>query len=183
MNLPDIMDRAFAATTKVVRDVDPGQLGAPTPCTEWDVRTLLNHLLLVAEALESAGRGEPVPDEHWAGTATSDFGVRAQAATTAWAVPAAWDRPVRMGAMPMPAPLAVSMLVSDVVIHGWDLARATGQHFGCDDDVAEMALGFLTGMGDQGRAMGIFAAEVEVGEDASVLDRVVALSGRRPADT
>nr|WP_221373989.1 TIGR03086 family metal-binding protein [Actinoplanes polyasparticus] len=183
MDLPDIMDRAFAATTKVTRNVDPGQLGAPTPCREWDVRTLTNHLLLVAEAIELAGRGEPVPDDHWAGTGAGPFEARAAAATAAWATAGVWDRPVRMGAMPMPAPMAVSMLVSDVVIHGWDLARATGQEFGCDDDVAMVTLDFLTGMGEQGRAMGIFAAEVKAGEGASVLDRAIALSGRRPDDT
>ncbi|WP_250030915.1 TIGR03086 family metal-binding protein [Paractinoplanes maris] len=179
----DIMTRAFDSTVAVLDKVDPGSLDAPTPCQDWDVRALTNHLLLVAAALELAGRGEPIPDDHWAAEDAGTFRAHAAAATALWAADEAWNRPVRMASMPMPAPMAVSMLVSDVVIHGWDLARATGQEFRCDDDVAEAALAFVTGMGEQGRAMGIYAAEVPVAADASALERALALSGRRPGDT
>ncbi|MBM2614363.1 TIGR03086 family protein [Actinoplanes sp. LDG1-06] len=176
MELHDILDRALTSSAEVVRSVTPEQADLPTPCREWDVRTLTNHLLLVVDALALAGRGEPVPDEHWTGTGSGSFDVAA-----AWKDPGAWERTVRMGAMPMPAEMAVSMLLSDVVIHGWDLARATGQTFPADDEAAAVALRFLTTMGDQGRAMGIFDAAVPVAADAPAFDRALALSGRDPS--
>ncbi|MBU2664674.1 TIGR03086 family protein [Actinoplanes bogorensis] len=217
MELHDIMVRALAATSTVVQRVGAGQLDRPTPCREWDVRALTNHLLLVVEALELAGHGAPIPDTHWTSTAAAAVPVSArpesalpssalpssafpdsarvfQGAASAWDAPEAWTRPVPMGGMPMPADMAVAMLVSDVVIHGWDLARATGSpsagsspagspasSFAVDDDVAAMTLRFMTTMSEQGRAMGIFAAAVPAAGDASDLDRALALSGRDPS--
>ncbi|MBL7259640.1 TIGR03086 family metal-binding protein [Paractinoplanes lichenicola] len=224
MELHDIMVRALASSAAVVRDVTRAQSGLPTPCAEWDVRALSNHLLLVVEALELAGRGEPITDEHWSRDAARlpeaavsarssnaaadarlpDAAISARSsnaatdarlfdtvdadarsfgvsATDAWKAPEVWQRPVVMGGMPMPAEMAVAMLVSDVVIHGWDLARATGQELHVDDDVAATTLRFMTAMGDQGRAMGIFAQPVAVPGHASMLDRALALSGRDPS--
>jgi uncharacterized protein (TIGR03086 family) len=73
------------------------------------------------------------------------------------------------------------MLGADLVLHGWDLARATGQRFTCAPEVAEQTRVFLAGFAGQGRAMGLFAAPVPVGADASPLARALALSGRDPA--
>src|SRR5215207_4347835 len=124
MQLHAILENAVTEAAAVVRGVGPDQLEAPTPCREWDVRALTNHLRLVTGALTLAGRGEPVPDQHWSGSAPAD-GFDGEAAIAAWARPAAWAGTVRLGAMAMPAPMVASMLVSDLVIHGWDLARAT----------------------------------------------------------
>lgn len=178
MERHDIMVRALASTAAVVRDLTPQQAGLPTPCGDWDVRSLSRHLFLVAEALRLAGRGEPVPGEHWTATPAGSFD---EAAADAWKAPEAWERPVRMGDMPMPAGTAAAMLVSDVVIHGWDLARATGRPFRVDDDVAAATLEFVTAMGEQGRTMGAFGPAVHVPDGAPVLDRALALSGRDPS--
>ena len=62
-----------------------------------------------------------------------------------------------------------------LVIHGWDLARATGQPFRCDAATAEVTRQFLTETGEQGRAMGIYAAAVPVDASASALDQALAL--------
>ena len=180
-----MIERAFDETGAVVGGVKPEQLGAPTPCAEWDVRALLNHLLLVAGALARAGRQQPVPDEHWAADVVSDdwagaFDEHARAATAAWAEPAPWAGPARLGGSPMPAEMAVAMLTADLAVHGWDLARATGQDYRCDDEVAAATYDFLRGMAEQGRAMGIFAAEVTVRDDEPVFVRALALSGRDP---
>ncbi|MBB4692162.1 TIGR03086 family metal-binding protein [Paractinoplanes abujensis] len=177
MKLHDIMVRALTTSAAVVRDVTPEQAGLSTPCHEWDVRALTHHLLLVVEALEMAGHGEPIADEHWVSPSARSFDV---GAADAWQGPEPWQRPVRMGGTPMPADMAVAMLVSDVAIHGWDLARATGQEYRVDDGVAATTLRFVTTMGEQGRAMGIFAQPVTVPGDVSTFDRALALSGRNP---
>jgi uncharacterized protein (TIGR03086 family) len=72
------------------------------------------------------------------------------------------------------------MLASDLVIHGWDLARATGQDYRPDDGAAAMAQQFVDQTGEQGRQMGIFAAARPAGDDATPLDHALAGSGRDP---
>jgi uncharacterized protein (TIGR03086 family) len=78
------------------------------------------------------------------------------------------------------APVIAAMLASDVVVHGWDLARATGQEYRCDPAAAEVAHRFVAETGEQGRQMGIFGAPVPVAADAPALDRALGLSGRDP---
>ncbi|MGN9911581.1 TIGR03086 family metal-binding protein [Phytohabitans sp. LJ34] len=167
----DALEKAITETSAVLRGVEPDQLGLPTPCRDWDVRTLANHLLQVATALGLAGRGEPIPDGVWGRELIADgwadrFGSLAVPATTSdWA-----------GA----APVIAAMLASDVVLHGWDLARATGQEYRCDPAAAEVAHRFVAETGEQGRRMGIYAEPVPVAADAPVLDRALGLSGRDP---
>jgi uncharacterized protein (TIGR03086 family) len=165
-----------AATQDVVRGTEPDRLGDPTPCAEWDVRHLIGHVFQVVTAVGIAARGEPVPAGLWSQTLTgADFGAAAKA----------WDPPptamIDMGGMPMPAPTVRAMLGADLVLHGWDLARATGQQLACPAEAAEQTCHFLAGFAGQGHAMGLFAAPVPVGADASPLVRALALSGRDPA--
>jgi uncharacterized protein (TIGR03086 family) len=76
--------------------------------------------------------------------------------------------------------MAAAMFVSDVAIHGWDLARATGQSYRCDPDVAESTYRFVVDMAEQGRQMGIYAAPVPVADGAPAFERALARSGRDP---
>jgi uncharacterized protein (TIGR03086 family) len=185
MRLNLLVARAATETANVIQGVKPDQFGAPTPCRDWDVRTLANHLLQVIRALSLAGRGEAVPSELWESDLMSDewagrFDDEARQAVTAWADPAAFEGTIELGSAEMPATLVATMLASDLVIHGWDLARATGQEYRCDGDTAELARQFVADTGDQGRAMGIFAEPVPVATGASTLDQVLGLSGRDP---
>jgi uncharacterized protein (TIGR03086 family) len=157
----------------LIRAVPPGLAGAPTPCRDWDVRTLVNHLFQVGAAIELAGRGEPVPADHWR---RSLYGFDFAALT-----PADPPETVSMGGTPMPGAVVADMLAADLVLHGWDLARATGQPFSCPPELAERALGFVDRMGGPARGMGLFAEPVPVPADAPALTRAVGLSGRDPA--
>jgi uncharacterized protein (TIGR03086 family) len=170
-------------TLTVVRGVRPDHLEMPTPCRDWDVRTLANHLLHVVEGLRLAGLGEAVPDDLWARDAMSPdwadrFAATADAAVAAWSAPAAWQRTVAMSGSAVPATVLASMFGSDLVLHGWDLARSTGQDL--PGSGAELTLRFLLETGDQGRAMGLYADPVPVADTAPALTRAVALSGRDP---
>lgn len=185
MQTPDLVAAATTQTANTVRGVRPDQLDAATPCRDWDVRTLLDHLLQVVSALNLAGRREDVPDDlwgrdlmsaHWAAA----FDEEARQAVGGWAVPAAADGTITMGSTQMPATFVAIMLAGDLVIHGWDLSRATDQQYHCDDEVAEATRAFVADTGDQGRAMGIYGDPVPVPGDASALDRALGLSGREP---
>ena len=76
--------------------------------------------------------------------------------------------------------MVATMLVSDLVIHGWDLATATGQQFQCNTDLADATLGFVAATADQGRGMGLYGDAWPVGGQSSSLDRALAVSGRDP---
>jgi len=185
MPLHTVIDSAADATARVLRGVKPDRLDAPTPCAEWDVRALTNHLLQVVSALHLAGRDAAVPGDLWARDLMTErgpeaFETTAGAAADAWRRPEVEERTVRFGEMPMPAPMVAAMLVSDLAIHGWDLARATGQEYVCADDVADVTLRFLVDGAEQGRQMGIYAAARPVDADASPFERALALSGRAP---
>lgn len=183
MQLHTVLVRAFADTAAVVRGVTPEQLGAATPCADWDVRALTNHVLQVGYALRLAGRRAPFPDDLWtrdligADGPSDRFDDDRRDALEAWSEPAAWEGKVDLG-VPMTAPEAVTMLVSDLAIHGWDLARATGRDYRCDNAVAAVTRDFLAATGEQGRQMGIFAAALPVPAGASAFEEALALSGR-----
>src|SRR6266540_734131 len=118
-------------TANVVRGVKPDQLDAPTPCRDWDVGTLTNHLLQVVTALDLAGRGQPVPSDLWERDLPRDDG-GARFEETARGAVAAWEtspETVRIGSAEMPAGFAATMFATDLVIHGWVSAVATRDGF------------------------------------------------------
>jgi uncharacterized protein (TIGR03086 family) len=174
------IDATVEMAAGLIRGTKPDQLDDPTPCRDWDVRALTNHLLQVLAALELAGRGDEVPGDLWSRELVGGPD-RFAGAASPWADPAAFDRQIVFGGSPMPAALAATMLVSDLVVHGWDLARATRQELHCPPDAAASALGFLEQTAEQGRTMGIYGPARPVPPDTSTLDRAVALSGRDPA--
>jgi uncharacterized protein (TIGR03086 family) len=73
-----------------------------------------------------------------------------------------------------------AMLIMEMVLHGWDVARATGQDYRCDETLAQAVLTTVEAQGDMFRQYQGFAAVVPVPDDATTFDRVLALSGRDP---
>lgn len=177
---------AAAPHAALVRAATRVPLDAPTPCGDWDLRALLGHLLHWTPVLAAAGRGEPValPAES-ADPVTGDWADALNAArdrlADTWADPASWHGTVSLGGpQELPAPMIGGMVLGELVLHGWDLGRALGLEVEWTEDVLAAALGAVEGMAAQGREMGVFGPEVTVGQDASTLDRVVAVSGRDP---
>ncbi|MGK5682900.1 TIGR03086 family metal-binding protein [Actinoplanes sp. URMC 104] len=157
----------------LVRDTPPALATAPTPCHDWDVAALIGHLHQVGAALDLAMSGAPVPAGHW-GEPFPGYDLSA----LSWAGPPAT---VDMGGMVMPGRTVADMLVADLVLHGWDLARATGRALPVPAELAGTTLTFLTAFQEQGRRMGLFGPPVEVPAGAGDLDRALGLSGRDPA--
>ena len=181
---------AAAPTVEVVRGIAPDQLDAPTPCTEFDVRALINHLLFWGPSLVGAARKEGVapPAEGEQDLAGSDWAARLEAQTdeivASWSDPGAWEGMTRMGSpTQMPAPMIGGMVLGELVVHGWDLARATGQHPHWRDEVLAFTYDTVHMTAEQGRQMGVYGPEVPVRATAPALDRILGLTGRDPSWT
>jgi uncharacterized protein (TIGR03086 family) len=163
-----------AVTTDLVSAVPAGWGGWPTPCDAWDVATLTSHIGQVVAALDLIGHGRAIPAGHWD---------RPGAAVTLgedWAMPSGV---VDVGGMTMPAEQAVAMLLADVVLHGWDLARALGKTVSWPAEAVRITRDFVAATAEQGRGMGLYAAAVPVPPGAPELDHALGLSGRDPGWT
>ncbi|GAB3824568.1 TIGR03086 family metal-binding protein [Dactylosporangium cerinum] len=178
-----LIGTAAAVTLKVVDGV--GSLDTPTPCAGWDVRALVNHLLHWGPALTAAATKEaldPGAEIDRTGGDWRDL-LRAQVEETAaaWGAPAAWEGVTWMGGpMELPADLVGGMVLGELVLHGWDLARAGGLHPHWDDALVLRVHDEVARSADMGRQMGVYAAEVPVPATAPPLARVLGLSGRDP---
>lgn len=180
--------RAAAPTVEVVRGIAADRLHAPTPCTEFVVADLLRHLLFWAPSLEGAARKEVLPPtaaaeadvalDQWEDELVAGL----ERVATAWSVPAAWQGTTRMGAPEeVPASLIGGMVLTEMVVHGWDLAVATGQEPVWDDAVLEHVHREVVTTAPLGRRMGIYGPEVPVPGGAPLLPRILGLTGRHPA--
>jgi uncharacterized protein (TIGR03086 family) len=88
----------------------------------------------------------------------------------------------RAGGVEIPGEIAGVVALDEVVVHGWDLARASGQPYECDPGVLEVVHGFVSQFADQPEAReGLFGPVVELSSSAPLLDRVIGLTGRDPA--
>ena len=99
----------------------------------------------------------------------------------AWRSPDAWEGMTAAGGVDLPGEVAGAVALDEIVLHGWDLARATGQPFEVAPDLLEVVFGFVSSIGPDDRDGSLFGAAVEVGSNAPLLDRVVGLSGRDPS--
>jgi uncharacterized protein (TIGR03086 family) len=89
----------------------------------------------------------------------------------------------RAGGQDLPGELAGVIALNEVIVHSWDIARASGQPYSCDPDLVEAARGFVqpTVTGNPDGVPGLFGPAVEVPDGASPLDQLIGLTGRRPA--
>jgi uncharacterized protein (TIGR03086 family) len=188
MKLHDEMADAAAATALIVDNVTPAELSRPTPCDEWDVRALTNHIIVwTSHSLERRAHGESVAPElierDFAAEPDFALGYRAQLdrAIDAWADPAVWDRELDVMGAKTPAADVAGLIIAELVLHGWDLAAATGQDYSVSDRAAEAALRAVEANAELFRQYKGFAEPVPMAADAPVLERVLALSGRDPA--
>lgn len=170
--------------------VEDRQLGLPTPCPDYAVRELLAHVGGLALAFRDAARkafgpttdtdpgsARPVLDEEW----RTVFPRRLEELAEAWRDPAAWEGMTRAGGVDLPGGVAGLVAFNELLVHGWDLARATGQRYAPGEDELRVSYGFLEpGASERVAGQDPFGPPVAVPDDAPLLDRVIALSGRRP---
>jgi len=180
------LERAFGSTGRIVAGIRPTQLSEPTPCKEWDVGAVLAHATGVISRFRSTALRESPPSEMGDDRVADDFvgAYRAAAESTlaAWSRPQALEGTCRLPiGMEVPARAAAGINTVDALVHGWDLARATGQDPTLDPALATAALEFCRlAITDDIRARGAFAAIVPVSDEATPTDRLVAFLGRQP---
>jgi uncharacterized protein (TIGR03086 family) len=184
------MHRVIEMTGQVVDNIEPSQLDNPTPCSEWTVRDVLNHVTGGATMFGLCVRDGSVPDEKLGELMMGDnlgsdfkasFHGAADDAEESFAIPGAMERMVKLPFGEMPAGVALNIAIFDVATHAWDLAKATGQSTDLDPEVAGIAYQVAQGMlSDDLRNAGLFAQPVAVSSDAPVADRLAGLAGRTP---
>jgi uncharacterized protein (TIGR03086 family) len=175
---------------ELVAGIDDAQLDASTPCPDYTVGDLLDHIGGLAVAFAEAARKEQGTNAtqappgsaarlpaNWRTRIPADL----QALGAAWAEPAAWEGTTTIAAMEMPAPAVGAVALDEVVVHAWDLARALGEPFDADADAIAGSMEFIEPISEPGAPRPpIFGPVVSVADDASPMARLVALTGRDP---
>ena len=188
--MTDSLLRPAAAEFLRIAAAVPG-LTAPTPCAGYDVRGLLNHLLYWGPWLIAAGRRSDPPSpgggEAEAALVSADWRADLEKQTETlvevFGTPSAWTGMTALGTAPMPSAVVGAMVLGEFVLHGWDLARASGQQLRCAPEAATAVYESAVAMGDQARSMGVYGPVVAVAAGASPLERALGAAGRDPAWT
>ncbi len=186
------LEPAARQMAELMSDIPDDSLDAPTPCRDYTLGDLLDHVdrlvLAFTAAAHKADSDAATHSSSGDGSLLRD-GWRSRipqnltALTVAWRDPAARSGMTRAGGVDMPGEVAAVVALEEVVLHGWDVARASGQGFACDQTSLEAARSFIAQFAgpDQADLRGdAYGDPVAMPEDAPLLDRVVALSGRDP---
>jgi uncharacterized protein (TIGR03086 family) len=177
----------------LITGIPDGSLDGPTPCPDYTLGDLVDHVGGMAlaftaaamKATDDTGSQGPSGDASRLG---DDWRARIPgslaALAAAWRDPAAWGGVTRAGGLELPGQVAGLVVLDELVIHGWDVARASRQPYHCDPGLLEAVHGFVAPFAEPGKEAareGLFGPMVEVPDGAPLLDRVVGLTGRDPA--
>lgn len=185
------LEPATSVLARVIEGVRDEQLTAPTPCTETTLGGLLDHVDGLAQAFTAAATRTRLPGSQAPSADASRLGQdwrtripeRLSELASAWRQPAAWEGMTQAGGVDLPGQVAGVVALDEVIVHGWDIAVASGQPYTCEPHLLEAALGFVQGAVAQNPpgSPGLFGPPVAVREDAPLLDRLIGLTGRDPA--
>jgi uncharacterized protein (TIGR03086 family) len=182
----ELYTKAMAATRVFIDGVRPDQWHDPTPCSEWDVKQVANHIigenlwaaeLFAGKTIEQVGNrldGDLAGDDPAAAYRRS-----VEAAAAAVSVPGAMQAICHLSFGDYSGADYAAQLFMDVLIHGWDIAKASGQDTRLDPDLVEACLPIARELTSQFRGAGVFGEELPVSGDADAQTRLLALLGRR----
>ena len=181
-----LMPEAGTAVATAVRAGAGADLTGPTPCADYDLRTLLRHFVGTSGAFVRAGQTKVLdPDDPWGSNAkleeqdwAGQLAGQVEALGGAWSRPAAWTGSVEGAQLPAPAVGELGLI--ELLLHGWDVARATGQSLLVSDELGAELLRCLKPTLDQGRQFEVYGPQVTVPADASLFTQALGLSGRDP---
>jgi uncharacterized protein (TIGR03086 family) len=191
MNIVDLGPAAQRLAGLVARAED-SELAKPTPCPAYTLGDLIDHVGGLARAFTAAANkasgplveGAPPGDaarltDDWRTRIPSDLAGLAKA----WQDPDAWAGMTRIAGGDSPGEIVGLVAADELTVHGWDVARATGQPYSCDPEVLAAAHKFLSMFASPDAPAGpdvAFGPSREQPADAPLLDQVVALAGRDP---
>ncbi len=181
-----LLERALSYTLGTVHRVTPHTLSWPTPCSEWDLRALLNHindsLDTLQEAVESGCIELHQPNA--CGDLPADlvtaFRCRARRLLGAWTAAAERDRIIAIGGLPLVASIVAGAGAIEIAVHGWDISRACGQRRPIPSTLAAEMLEISSLIVTGSSRRPLFAAPVAVSPLAGPSDRLIAFLGRDP---
>jgi uncharacterized protein (TIGR03086 family) len=181
----ELLDGVLAKTGGIIANVRPDQLEGPTPCPDYSVGQLVDHIVGWVQVFAGAASGEPFdgdPSAYRAGDDPSrEFVEAARNLSTGWRE-LGLDRSVRLVSGELPGQMVFNMTLMEYMAHGWDLAKATGQQIPfTDKEASEVLVRAKATLPEQYRGEGkSFGVIVEVPADASSVDCFVGFMGRRP---
>jgi uncharacterized protein (TIGR03086 family) len=185
IDITELHARALDATGRIVDGVAAYGWHAATPCAEWDARGLVNHLvagnLWAAELAAGAtieGVGSRLDGDLLGDNPPAAYAASASAAAAVFRRPGALDAPCAVSYGPVPGSVYAGHRFLDVLVHGWDLAAATGQDYELDPQLMEACQQIIEPQLDGFRSAGALAPPVAVPADASAQTRFLALLGR-----
>jgi uncharacterized protein (TIGR03086 family) len=177
--------------TRLLEAVPNDSMGAPTPCPDLSLGALIDHVGGFAKVFAASAKKElgeltaqpPDPradnlEPGWRARMTADLSALADA----WDAPDAWQGMTQAGGQDLPGAMAGRIALDELVVHGWDIAQATGQPFDCDAATlgeVESTVQQVRG-GNDGDIPGLFGPVVAIADDADALERVLSLTGRDP---
>ncbi|MDQ3974078.1 MAG: TIGR03086 family metal-binding protein [Actinomycetota bacterium] len=186
MDIHNRFRRAIDEFDRRVQAVDDDQWQGPTPCTEWNVRDLVNHVVSEARWLPPILEGktmEEVGDRFEGDLLGEDpkgaWEDAASQAVEAVNAPGVLEGSVHLSYGEKPAKHYLTELTADITVHSWDLARAVGADEQLDEELVELAYATFGPQVEEWRAAGVFAAAVEVPAEAERQTQLLALLGRR----
>ena len=187
-----LLQQTTARTKAVIAGVRQSQLNDPTPCAQWNVHGLVNHLIGGLEFTAAGIAGIPTAirpseaessqiNERNMGNLAQAYNDRLAHLLALAAEPGALERTAQTPFGDMPVNQIFVGTVMDQLIHCWDLAKATGQDTTLDADLVDFAFPMLqSGFADMGRQAGFIGPEQAVPDNASQLDKLIAYMGRQP---
>ncbi len=170
----------------IISGVQASQLTGTTPCTEWNVQQLIKHNILVAEMIQSILTGGAPVDAFAVGGdlpeegARDAFVARTNQVLEVIKTPGMLEKVIPSPFGEMPAGNLLMFPFGDILIHKWDLAKATGQDTAMDSSMADVCFQAIAPMMEGARQGGAFGAQVAVTIDASSRDKLLGLTGRNP---
>lgn len=183
----EVYESVVKGLMPIMAGVTPAKLSSTTACTEWTVQSLINHALAV-QVFGGSVLSKTSPD--MASMGNVDHALPSEGAeaafksitdtTLATLKRANLEETVETPFGPMPAGNFIMIPITDMIIHKWDLGKATGQDSAIDNALAELGIQVLSPAIAQGREGGFFGPEVSVSASASAQDRLLGLSGRTP---
>lgn len=186
-SIADWHERALNATRDVVAGVRSDQWDWPTPCEDWNARELVNHVVSGNHWAAELGAGKTIEEvgdrldgDMLGNDPLAAYEASAKVAAEVFQAPGALEAPCAVSYGPVPGEVYAGHRFMDVLIHGWDLAKATGQSTDLDDDLVNAAIEVTEPQLEGLKMSGAFDTDVEVPEGAGPQTRLLAWLGRRP---
>jgi uncharacterized protein (TIGR03086 family) len=187
LDLPNLHDRALAATRRSVAGVGRDQWELSTPCPDWDVRELVNHIVSGNFWAGELARGKTIEEvgdrldgDVLGADPTAAYDESARAASEAFHAPGALEAPCAVSYGPVPGEVYLGHRLIDVLVHGWDVAKATGQDTKLDPELVEACRDVIEPQKDLLLGSGMFGADHTTPPGADPQTALLTLLGRTP---